>query len=71
MIACRIAGNVGCHFVVPLGLEIQSPTGSTVRDSEANLAGAHGFDADGTVAAYLIRPDGHIGYRTSGPNLDR
>ena len=62
-----VGGAVRCHVVVAGSASIADVSGITLQDDEGNLAAAYGFDsaADRCPAAYLIRPDGYIGYRSS------
>lgn len=68
----RTKGRVRCYVVVAESAALPDLSGSTVRDSAGHLAAAYGFGAaTGTApAAYLIRPDGYIGYRTSALDLE-
>jgi 2-polyprenyl-6-methoxyphenol hydroxylase-like FAD-dependent oxidoreductase len=70
-ISRRTAGRVRCRIALPSDVQIQGASGNTVRDSDGNLAAAYGFGGTGTVAAYVIRPDGYVGYRTSELDLER
>ena len=62
-------GRVRCHVAVPADAVIDDVSGRTVRDADGNLSAAYGFG--GAAAAYLIRPDGYVGYRTSDLDVER
>jgi 2-polyprenyl-6-methoxyphenol hydroxylase-like FAD-dependent oxidoreductase len=62
----QIAGHIR-HYVI-VGRETQLPdvSGSVFRDRDGEFATAYATDGVPT-AAYLIRPDGYVGYRSSSP----
>jgi 2-polyprenyl-6-methoxyphenol hydroxylase-like FAD-dependent oxidoreductase len=63
----RAGGRIAAYAVLAGGVEA-APTLPTVRDPAGAFALAYG--AAGTCA-YLIRPDGYIGYRSAPPGADR
>ena len=68
----RSGGRVRCYVVVAESAVLPDLSGATVRDSAGHLAAAYGFGATTAAApaAYLIRPDGYIGYRSSALDLE-
>ena len=67
----RSGGLVRCVIAVSAGAEVPGVSGVTVRDADGELAAAYGFGSGAGQAAYLIRPDGYVGYRTAALDLDR
>jgi 2-polyprenyl-6-methoxyphenol hydroxylase-like FAD-dependent oxidoreductase len=61
----RTGGLVRCTIAVAPGADLADVSGVTVRDAQGNLAEGYGFAAEGAPAAFLIRPDGYVGYRTA------
>ncbi len=60
---------VRCYVVVDSAVTAE-PSGSVLQDGAGAFARAYataGVDA----AAYLIRPDGYVGYRTADPTTER
>ncbi|WP_111766121.1 FAD-dependent monooxygenase [Nakamurella deserti] len=64
-IARATAGDVRSRVVVARGVEIDDVSGITFRDASGTLAAAYGFAQPGRLGAYLVRPDGYVGYRTA------
>ena len=73
----RTGGRVRGHVIVPADASISDVSGVTLRDVDGRAANAYGFDVDtdapqdGSIPAYVIRPDGYVSYRTSALDLDR
>ena len=67
----RGGGLVRPVIAVPADAAIQDVSGTTVRDADGNLAAAYGFGEASGPAAFLIRPDGYVSYRTAALDLDR
>jgi 2-polyprenyl-6-methoxyphenol hydroxylase-like FAD-dependent oxidoreductase len=67
----RSGGLVRCVIAVPADAGLPDVSGVTVRDEAGNLAAAYGFGAGRGAAAFLIRPDGYVGYRSVALNVDR
>ena len=60
------ARAVHCHLVVAAEVALADTAGPVLRDNSHRFASAYG--TTGTpVAAYLIRPDGYVGYRSDRP----
>ena len=58
--------RVHCHLVVAAEVALADTAGPVLRDGSHRFASAYG--TTGTdVAAYLIRPDGYVGYRSDRP----
>ena len=73
-VAERTQGRICSHVIVPADSSITDVSGMTLRDADGRAAAAYGLaveTSDGAIPAYLIRPDGYVGYRTSAINLDR
>jgi hypothetical protein len=67
----RSGGLVRCVIAVSADAEVPGVSGVTVRDADGELAVAYGFGSGSGSAAYLIRPDGYVSYRTAALDLDR
>ena len=64
-VTARSGGRVRCRIVLADRAGVQDISGGTLSDSAGKLAVAYGL-ADATrLAAYLIRPDGYVGYRSA------
>jgi 2-polyprenyl-6-methoxyphenol hydroxylase-like FAD-dependent oxidoreductase len=62
----QLRGRVHCHLVVAAEVALADTAGPVLRDGSHRFASAYG--TTGTpVAAYLIRPDGYVGYRSDRP----
>jgi hypothetical protein len=71
-VIARSAGRLRAVVVVPEGLSDTAVFGATLVDADGNLATAYGFgDAATTPAAYLIRPDGYVSYRSAAVDEGR
>ena len=58
--------RVHCHLVVAAEVALADTAGPVLRDGSHRFASAYG--TTGTdVAAYLVRPDGYVGYRSDRP----
>jgi hypothetical protein len=55
--------------IVAAAADLVDASGLLFRDATGGFAAAYGT-GDTTVAAYLIRPDGYIGFRMSTPTAD-
>ena len=67
----RGVGLVRSVIAVPGDTTLADVSGVTVRDSDGNLARAYGFGETAGPAAFLIRPDGYVSYRTAALDVDR
>jgi 2-polyprenyl-6-methoxyphenol hydroxylase-like FAD-dependent oxidoreductase len=65
----QLAAYLRCHVIVAAAADLVDASGLLFRDATGGFAAAYGT-GDTTVAAYLIRPDGYIGFRTSTPTAD-
>jgi 2-polyprenyl-6-methoxyphenol hydroxylase-like FAD-dependent oxidoreductase len=66
-VTARTGGRVRGYVVVPAGTSADL-SGRVLDDSDENLATAYGFgDADELC---LIRPDGYLGYRSEGTDVE-
>lgn len=71
-VLARSAGRLRAAVVVPAALSDTAVFGATLVDADGNLAAAYGFgDADTTPAAYLVRPDGYVSYRSAALDATR
>jgi 2-polyprenyl-6-methoxyphenol hydroxylase-like FAD-dependent oxidoreductase len=66
----RLAGHVRCYLIVAREADLEDVSGSVFRDSDGEFAAAYGTDSE-AAAAYLIRPDTYVCFRTSSPTTDR
>ena len=69
-VAQSMGERIRCRVIIPSGVTGIDTSGATLADGEGNLARSYGFSTTSTselagVPAYLIRPDGYVGYRTS------
>jgi hypothetical protein len=68
----RSCGRVRAAVLVPQSLSDTAVFGATLVDADGNLSAAYGFgEAATTPAAYLIRPDGYVSYRSSALDVAR
>ena len=68
--------HVRCRVIVPGDATGVDVSGATFVDRYGNLAQSYGISTTATnelagVPAYLIRPDGYVGYRTSALDPER
>lgn len=72
-VARRTRDLVRCHIVAAASATVGERSGITLQDARGNLAAAYGLGSPSGAdpPAYLIRPDGYVGYRTSGLDLER
>jgi hypothetical protein len=68
-IAQQLAAYVRCHVILAAEANLVDVSGLLFRDATGGFAAAYGT-GDTTMAAYLIRPDGYIGFRMSTPTAD-
>ena len=61
--------SVHCYVIAAAEVSTEF-SGRTLRDSEGGFADAYATSAV-AAAAYLIRPDGYVGYRTDDPTAER
>lgn len=70
-IATEVEGRVRGYVVVPAGTTADL-SGRILADGDGNFAAAYEFgESDATPAAWLVRPDGYVGYRSSAVDVDR
>ena len=70
VVAQSMGERIRCRVIIPSGVTGIDTSGATLADRDGNLARSYGFSTTSTselagVPAYLIRPDGYVGYRTS------
>jgi 2-polyprenyl-6-methoxyphenol hydroxylase-like FAD-dependent oxidoreductase len=63
-----LAASVECYVIVGANLPADT-SGRVLRDAEGAFAAAYGTGS-AEAAAYLIRPDGYVGYRTDAPTAE-
>ena len=68
-LAQQLAAYLRCHVIVAAAADLVDASGLLFRDATGGFAAAYGT-GDTTAAAYLIRPDGYISFRTSTPTAD-
>ena len=67
----RTSGRVRCRMVTATRGETDDVSGAVIWDRDGNLCRAYGFAGLDAPAAYLVRPDGYIGARSSAVDTGR
>jgi 2-polyprenyl-6-methoxyphenol hydroxylase-like FAD-dependent oxidoreductase len=71
-----LGDHVRCRVIIPRDATGIDTSGATLADRDGNFAQSYGISTTPTtqlagVPAYLIRPDGYVGYRTSALDPER
>ena len=66
----RTGGRVRCRVVLAEDAGVQDISGVSLSDADGKLAAAYGVTDVAEPAAYLIRPDGYVGYRSAAVDID-
>jgi hypothetical protein len=65
----KLADHLRTNVIVAASANLADACGSLLRDADHGFAAAY-ETGDSEALAYLIRPDGYVGFRTSKPIAD-